>query len=173
MIFNPIYFLATAALGWGFSLSIYRPLARHNGWPMGAMQTRHPFFVVLLGLAGLVLSFLYILGDPAQRWPILLLGLLLSLFWTGFLRVASQWSLILAPTAALLLGVTWAGTEDGARELKTLDDKLVDRAIILEKRIEDRLRTTLQKRSGSQGSNTEELAPTPTPPIIRPATKTP
>ena len=174
MIFNPVYLLATAALGWGFSLAIYRPLARHNGWPMGAMHARHPLLVIVLGLMALVLSFLYIFGDPGQRWPILILGLLLALFWTGFLRVASQTSLILAPLAALLLGVTWAGTEDGMRELRSLDDRLVERAAVFEKRLDERVRGVLQKRYGTPvpEERVEPLAPTPTPPIIRPAPKT-
>jgi hypothetical protein len=175
MIFNPLYLLATAALGWGFSLAIYRPVAMRYDWPMGIMQSRHPLWVSLLGTAALVLSFLYIISDPTQRWPILVLGLLFALFWTGFLRVASQTSLFLAPISALLLGVVWASTEDGLREIRDIDDKIIERSKRIEQRIEERLRGALQKRQqGAPGSVVEEiapkyepLAPTPTPPIIR------
>ncbi len=175
MIFNPLYLLATAALGWGFSLAIYRPIALRNSWPMGIMQSRHPLWVSLLGTAALVLAFMYIIGDPTQRWPILLLGLLFSLFWTGFLRVASQTALFLAPLAAILLGVLWASTEGGLREIRDIDDKIIEGAKRAEQRFEERLRSALQKRQGTNGATVpglderpEPLAATPTPPIIRP-----
>jgi hypothetical protein len=182
MTFNPLYLLATAAFGWGFSLAIYRPIAMRSGWPMGMMQARHPLVVTLLGVAALVLSFLYIMSDPTQRWPILGLGLLFALFWTGFLRVASQTSLFLAPIASLLLGVMWAATDDGMREIRDIDDKIIDRATKLEKRIEDRVRAAVQKAQGLRQPTLEEiekstpappLAPTPTPPIIRQPKTTP
>jgi hypothetical protein len=177
MTFNPLYLLATAAFGWGFSLAIYRPIALRSGWPMGIMQARHPLVVTLLGVAALVLSFLYIMSEPTQRWPILGLGLLFALFWTGFLRVASQTSLLLAPIASLLLGIMWAATDDGMREIRDIDDKIIDRAGRIEKRLEERLRAAIQKRQGSPGQSADErvepLAPTPTPPIIRPTTPKP
>ena len=38
---------------------------------------------------------------------IVLFGILLAIFWTGFLRVGSQISLLLAPVAMVLLVVGW------------------------------------------------------------------
>jgi hypothetical protein len=176
MIFNPLYFLATAALGFGFSLAIYRPVALHYGWPMGMMQSRHPLMVSLLGTAALVLAFLYIIGDATQRWPIMGLGMLLALFWLGFLRVASQTSLFLAPIAAMLLGVLWASTDDGMREIRSVEEKVADRTMKMEQRLEESVKRLLQRRQGQPvpwaDDRTEPLAPTPTPPIIRPAPKT-
>lgn len=145
MTINPLFLLATAAFGWGLSLAIYRAVATRYAWPMGSLQKQHPLVVMLIGIAALVLTFLFILSDPARRWPVLLLGLLFALFWTGFLRVASQMALFLAPIAALLLGVVWASTDDGMREIRDLDDKLIERSRMIEGRIEDRIRGALQK----------------------------
>ncbi len=145
MTINPLFILATAAFGWGLSLAIYRAVAARFGWPSGSLQRQHPLAVMLIGVAVLVLTFLFILSDPARRWPILLLGLLFSLFWTGFLRVASQTALFLAPIAAILLGIVWASTDDGLREIRDLDDKLIERSRMIEGRIEERVRGVLQK----------------------------
>ena len=136
---------------------------------MGMMQARHPLVVTLLGVAALVLAFLYIMGDPTQRWPILGLGLLFALFWTGFLRVASQTALFLAPVAALLLGVVWAATDDGLREIRNIDDRLLERADRLEKRLEERLRSVMQKAQGLRQPTLEELEKSsPVPPVGQP-----
>ena len=157
MTYNPLFLLAMATLGWGFSLAIYRPVARHFGWPMGVMQVRHPLPVTVLGIAALVLTFLFIMMDPPQRWPVLPLGLLFSLFWLGFLRVASQTSLFLAPIAALLLGIVWASTDDGMREIRNIDDRLIDRAEKMEKRMEDSMRKVMQKAQSLRPPTLEEL----------------
>lgn len=149
MTINPLFLLATAAFGWGLSLAIYRAVAARFAWPMGSLQKQHPLAVMLIGVAALVFTFLFIFSDPARRWPVLLLGLLFSLFWTGFLRVASQTALFLAPIAALLLGVVWASTDDGLREIRDLDDKLIERSRMIEGRIEERVRGALQKYQGT------------------------
>jgi hypothetical protein len=170
MTFNPLFLLATATFGWGFSLAIYRFVAHRFGWPMGMMQARHPLAVILLGVAALVLSFLFIMSDPSQRWPVLLLGLIFALFWTGFLRVASQSSLFLAPVAGLLLGVVWASTDDGMREIRAIDDKVIERTMKIEKGIEDRVRAAMQKAQGLRQPTLEELEKsTPVPPIPLPS----
>lgn len=173
MAFNPLYLLATATFGLGFSLAIYRPVASRVGWPMGVMQRRFPFIVMLLGLAALVMTFLFIMGDTAQRWPVLLLGLLFALFWVGFMRVASQTALFLTPIAGLLFGMVWASTEEGVREIRSLDDRLLDRATKIEQRLEDRLRNVLERaRRQQSGTAVEEPAAAPAPAGV-PAKKTP
>ncbi len=174
MTYNPLYLLAMATFGWGFSLAIYRPIALHFGWPMGAMQARHPLVVTGLGIAALVLTFLFIMMDPPQRWPVLPLGLLFTLFWVGFLRVGSQISLFLAPIAALLLGVVWASTDDGLREIRAIDDKLIERAEKMEKRMEDSMRKVMQKAQELRRPTLEELEKaSPVPPVAQPGTVPP
>ncbi len=167
MAINPLYFLATCALGWGFSLAIYRAVASRNGWPMGHMQARYPLIVTLLGVAALVLSFLFIAAAPAQRWPILLLGLLFSLFWLGFLRVAAQTALFLAPISALLLGVLWASNEDGLAEIRNLEDRALERAQRIEQRIEERWR---QRGQPQDAVPSTDPMPTIIPPPARKST---
>ena len=161
MTYNPLFLLAMTTFGWAFSLAIYRPVAQRFGWPMGAMQARHPLVVTVLGIAGLILTFLFVMMDPTQRWPVLPLGLLFSLFWLGFLRVASQTSLLLAPIAALLLGIVWASTDDGMREIRNIDDKLIERAEKMEKRMEDRLRNVIDKARSLRQPTLEELEKAP------------
>jgi hypothetical protein len=46
-------------------------------------------------------------GPEDGGWIILLFGVLLAVFWTGFLRVGSQISLFLAPVALGLLLLAW------------------------------------------------------------------
>ena len=157
MTYNPIFLLAVATLGWGFSLAIYRPLALRCHWPMGVMQSRHPLIIALLGIAALVFVFLFIWMDAPARWPVLPLGLLFALFWLGFLRVASQVALFLAPLAAILLGVVWASTDDGLREMRAIDDKLIDRAGKMEQRLEERMRIMMEKAKGLRQPTLEEL----------------
>lgn len=159
MAINPLFFLATCAVGWGFSLAIYRAVAYRNGWPMGYMQARYPLIVTLLGVAALVLSFLFIAAAPAQRWPILLLGLLFALFWLGFLRVAAQTALFLAPLAALLLGVLWASNEDGLAEIRNLEDRALERANRIEQRLEERWRQRFQPLDPAGGLEPAPVGP--------------
>lgn len=105
-----LFIIATAAFGFGLSLVTYRPVASRWGWPMGEWQAHKPVLPLLIGLASMALAFFYaaFLGSQWGGWMILVMGLVLALFWTGFLRVASQTSLILAPIASLLLMFGWA-----------------------------------------------------------------
>lgn len=103
------FLLAVAALGFGLSLSTYRMFARRNGWPMGSLQADLPAVPVVLGIAAFLagLMFAAARGPDDGGWIILLFGVLLGIFWTGFLRVGSQISLFLAPLAMALLLVAW------------------------------------------------------------------
>jgi hypothetical protein len=111
MTFDLMFYLATAAFGWGLSLATYRVIARQSGWPMGVLQAERPAIPIALGIFALLVAFLFAAarGSEAGGWAILGLGALFALFWTGFLRVASQYSLFLAPIAAFLLLLGWFG----------------------------------------------------------------
>jgi hypothetical protein len=104
-----LFLLAIFAFGWGLSLATYRLFARRSGWPMGALQADLPAVPVLLGalafLAGL--AFAAARGETMGGWVIVVCGLLLAVFWTGFLRVGAQIALFLAPAAAFLLLLGW------------------------------------------------------------------
>lgn len=104
-----LFLLAIAAFGWGLSLATYRLFAKRNGWPMGSLQADLPFIPILLGLAALVAAIGYAAARGADYggWVIVVSGLLLAVFWTGFLRVGSQISLFLAPWAGFLLLLGW------------------------------------------------------------------
>ncbi len=104
-----LFLLAIAAFGWGLSLTTYRLFARQNGWPMGALHADLPALPVLVGLFALTagLSFAAARGAAYGGWIIILFGILLAVFWTGFLRVGSQIALFLAPVAAALLLIGW------------------------------------------------------------------
>jgi len=120
------FFLAVAAFGWGLSLATYRMFAERYQWPMGAWHRNRPALPVLLGLVAFVCAALFawargLSNVPGAAWAglsIVLFGLVLAIVWTGFLRVASQLSLFLAPVAAILLLLGWAHvTFPGGREL--------------------------------------------------------
>lgn len=101
--------LAIGAVGWGLSLATYRLCARRVSWPMGALHADLPAVPVVVGLFALLAA----IGVAAARSPeasalVVVSGLLLAIFWTGFLRVGSQVSLLLAPAAAVLLILGWA-----------------------------------------------------------------
>jgi hypothetical protein len=104
-----LFLLAVAALGWGLSLATYRLFALRHRWPMGALQIDFPAIPVLIGLAAVIVAVLFavIRGADAGGWVIVLFGILLAVFWTGFLRVGSQISLFLAPLATVLLITGW------------------------------------------------------------------
>jgi hypothetical protein len=153
MAMNPLFFLATAAFGWGLSLATYRMVANRNGWPLGDPQANHPLFVMLVGLITLIVAFLYAThghnGPITTGWIILGLGLLFALFWTGFLRVASQTALILGPLAAFLLVLGWASSDDFSADLKTManDFKATSaRVLEAEKRLQDRVQDAVEAR---------------------------
>lgn len=107
-----LFLLAIGAIGWGLSLASYRFFAVRNNWPMGVLHADLPAVPLLLGVLAIAAAALYAydrgLADGGGG-VIILFGLLLWLFWTGFLRVGSQVSLFLAPLAAVLLITGWLG----------------------------------------------------------------
>jgi hypothetical protein len=109
IMIDNLFLLAVAALGWGLSLVTYRLFALRHQWPMGALQIDFPAIPVLIGLVAVFIALLFALmrGADAGGWVIVLFGILLAVFWTGFLRVGSQISLFLAPIATVLLVAGW------------------------------------------------------------------
>jgi hypothetical protein len=105
-----LFLLAVASLGWGLSLATYSFVAKRQQWPMGALQIDVPALPTLIGLFAVsnALWFAVARGTDAGGWIIVLFGILLAIFWTGFLRVGSQISLFLAPIATVLLIAGWA-----------------------------------------------------------------
>jgi hypothetical protein len=101
--------LAIGAFGWGLSLATYRFFAQQYGWPMGDVQWDLPQLPALLGILSLLAGLLFaaMRGSAEGGIVIVAFGLLLALFWTGFLRVAAQTALFLAPLAGALLLVGW------------------------------------------------------------------
>jgi hypothetical protein len=160
MAINPLFFLATAAFGWGLSLATYRVVAARNGWPLGQPQANHPLFVTLLGIGTVVIAFLYAThgqNEPVAHgswwqvrgWVILGLGLLFALFWTGFLRVASQSALLLAPLAAFLLVLGWASSDDISSDFKNISNDMKamgTRMMETEKKLQDRAQDYIENR---------------------------
>ena len=107
-MFDLSFFLAVAAMGWGVSLATYRAFAVPRGWPMGAWQNHKPLFPIAIGAVCMLLALATAkarIGDMETEtgWLILIFGVAWAVFWTGFLEVAAQSALLLAPTAALLL----------------------------------------------------------------------
>lgn len=100
-----LFLLAVGAIGWGLSLATYRLIAERNGWPLGAVQAGAPAVPVAIGLIALSVGVAF----AASRGPthgglvIVLFGVALSVFWSGFLRVGAQSALLLAPLAAIVL----------------------------------------------------------------------
>lgn len=104
-----LFLLAIAAVGWGLSLATYRMFARHNSWPMGALHADLPAIPILIGIFSFLAGLLFAAarGEDAGGIIIVGCGILLALFWTGFLRVGSQTSLFLAPIVTALLLFGW------------------------------------------------------------------
>ena len=104
-----LFLLAIGAFGWGLSLTTYRLFARQNKWPMGALHADLPALPIPLGIFALTMGLLFAAARGADYggWIIVASGILLAIFWTGFLRVGSQVSLFLAPIAAALLLMGW------------------------------------------------------------------
>jgi len=102
---DAFFVLATAAFGWGLSLATYRLFALRNRWPMGQLHADLPIIPILVGVGSLAIGLIAAAarGTEFYGWLIVLIGALLAVFWTGFLRVGSQVSLFLAPAAAALL----------------------------------------------------------------------
>ncbi len=115
-----MFLLATGALGWGLSLATYRMFARRNGWPMGSLHGDLPAVPAILGIFALLvgLAFAAARGPETGGWHIMLFGILLAIFWTGFLRVGSQISLFLAPIATALLLIAWLSDFDKVQWLR-------------------------------------------------------
>lgn len=110
MIIDLLFYAAAGSFGWGLSLATYRMFAMHYGWPMGELHLSKPALPVLLGLACLIVGFVFALHNRGELggWVILLVGLVLAVLWTSILRVASQTSLFLAPAATALVVLGWA-----------------------------------------------------------------
>ncbi|MEM1372691.1 MAG: hypothetical protein AAGG72_10810 [Pseudomonadota bacterium] len=103
-----LFLLAVAAFGWGLSLTTYRLFAKRNHWPMGALHADLPLIPIMLGLFAFMAGLLFAAARAdSGGYVIVGCGLLLALFWTGFLRVGSQISIFLAPAAGILLLVGW------------------------------------------------------------------
>jgi len=107
--------VAIAALGWGLSLCTYRYFARRNGWAMGSLHADLPAVPAIIGLFAIfvALGFASWRGSPEGGWVVVLFGLLLAFFWTGFLRVGSQIALFLAPAATAVLIFLWLAIGPG------------------------------------------------------------
>lgn len=105
-----LFFLAVGALGWGLSLATYRPVAQLNGWPLGAAQTALPALTLATGVVSALIGLVFALarGPLHGGLVILLFGLALAVFWSGFLRVGAQSALLLAPLSALALLIAWS-----------------------------------------------------------------
>lgn len=104
-----LFLFAVGALGWGLSLATYSFVARRQDWPMGALQIDFPAVPAVIGLVAVIIALTFALdrGVESGGWVIVIFGILLAIFWTGFLRVGSQIALLLAPIAMVLLVVGW------------------------------------------------------------------
>lgn len=104
-----LFLLAVGAFGWGLSLATYRMFARHYAWPMGALHADLPAIPILIGVVALMSGLLFAASRGIDSGGLMIVGcgFLLTVFWTGFLRVGSQISLFLAPLVTLLLLVGW------------------------------------------------------------------
>ncbi|MFN3625056.1 MAG: hypothetical protein ACK4TP_13465 [Hyphomicrobium sp.] len=109
MVIDHLFFLAIGAIGWGLSLASYRAMAQMAGWPLGVAQERLPALTSLLALASIAagLALAIARGPLNGGIVILIFGVGLAVFWSGFLRVGAQSALLLAPTAALALLGAW------------------------------------------------------------------
>ena len=105
-----LFFLAVGAIGWGLSLATYRPVAQLNGWPLGSAQTALPALTLGTGVLSALIGLIFALvrGPMHGGLVILLFGLALAAFWSGFLRVGAQSALLLAPLSAVALIIAWS-----------------------------------------------------------------
>lgn len=105
MSIDPLFFAAVSAFGWGLNLAIYRLAAERLGWPMGVVHSNYPVLPAAVGLLGMLAGLGHALagtGKPGVA-TLLVAGMMFGLFWTGFMRVASQAALLLTPIAIALL----------------------------------------------------------------------
>jgi hypothetical protein len=107
--FDFLFYAAALTLGWGISLASYRLFAFRYDWPMGELHATKPMVPVLLGVFAVVIALLFAAarGGDSGGWWILVTGLAWAVFWTGFMRVGSQSSLIFAPAATVVLCAAW------------------------------------------------------------------
>lgn len=105
MSIDPLFFAAVAAFGWGLNLAIYRLAAGRLGWPMGVAQARYPVLPAVIGVLGMLAGLGHAMTGTGKLGvaTLLVAGILFGLFWTGFMRVASQTALLLTPLAVALL----------------------------------------------------------------------
>ncbi|MCH9765295.1 MAG: hypothetical protein K0U34_04800 [Alphaproteobacteria bacterium] len=122
---NYLFLFATGAFGWGLSLATYRYVAKRNSWPMGALHLDLPAVPIAIGALAVLAGLSYAVdeGAAAGGWAIIVFGVALAAFWTGFLRVGSQTSLILAPLSAVLLLFSWASSTSTNYGSITFDDR--------------------------------------------------
>ncbi|MEO0790968.1 MAG: hypothetical protein AAFR70_11290 [Pseudomonadota bacterium] len=111
MVPDLLFVFAALAIGLGLSLATYRIFALQNEWPMGELHAERPLVPVLIGVFALVIGFLFAAarGPADGGWWIIAAGALFAIFWTGFMRVAGQLSLFLAPIATVILLLAWIG----------------------------------------------------------------
>jgi hypothetical protein len=103
------FLLAVGAIGWGLSLATYRPLARRAGWPLGKAQERVPALTCIVAALSIAAGLVVVISRGALHGGVamILLGIALAVFWSGFLRVGAQSALFLAPLAATALVLGW------------------------------------------------------------------
>ncbi|MTD93435.1 hypothetical protein GIW81_03675 [Hyphomicrobium sp. xq] len=103
------FLLAVGAIGWGLSLATYRPLALKAGWPLGKAQERVPALTLVVAVVSIAAGLIVAGTRGALHGGVamVLLGIALAVFWSGFLRVGAQSALFLAPLAALTLALCW------------------------------------------------------------------
>ncbi|MGF1650946.1 MAG: hypothetical protein ACFCUN_10890 [Hyphomicrobiaceae bacterium] len=115
MVFDILFILASIAIGLGLSLATYRIFAVQNEWPMGELHANRPLVPIMIGVFSLLIGFLFAAAREAAAgpewagWSIIIAGVLVAVFWTGFMRVAGQIALFLAPLATVLLMLGWIG----------------------------------------------------------------
>ncbi|HUS98579.1 MAG TPA: hypothetical protein VMX97_17780 [Hyphomicrobiaceae bacterium] len=104
-----LFVAAFLAFGWGLSLATYRVFAVRHGWPMGELHDAKPLVPMLIGAFAVVIAFLFAAARlyDAGGWWVVVAGIAFAAVWTGFMRVGSQISLLLAPLATLFLVMAW------------------------------------------------------------------
>ena len=107
-----LFFLAVGAHGVGACRSPPTARGALNGWPLGERADRSAgLHDLAIGLASVCASG-SLRHRPAGRmhggFVILMFGLALAVFWSGFLRVGAQSALLLAPLSAVALLIAWS-----------------------------------------------------------------
>ena len=105
-----LFFLAVGAIGWGCRSPPTGAWRAMNGWPLGSAQTiarRHDGHRWLASIAP-GLMFATARGPLHGGVVIVIFGVALAIFWSGFLRVGAQSALLLAPLSAVALLIAWS-----------------------------------------------------------------